>query len=318
MDFIYVNDLQDKYPNKTILEISDMLKQQGVDQRCIKIRVNCKVCSCEIITTPGTYKKQKTFCCEEHIKHKPKGKQSKFYNRIKTNCTFCGKEIEITPFDFNKKNKFGDSNHFCSQECYWNFRSEYYCGEKGAMYNHQYTEEQKENLARGNAKRFKKIDYTNTSIQIAVNKMLNEMSIEYEREYTLDYYSCDNFLTQYKIIIEVMGDYWHGNPIIYNENKRMLNEIQARTILKDKQKSGYIKNHYQIPILYLWENDINKNLDKCKNLIKKIIDNNGILENYHSFNYSYDNKELKLLSDLIIPYQDMPSSQYKYLINKAS
>lgn len=130
MDFIYVNDLQDKYPNKTILEISDMLKQQGVDQRCIKIRVNCKVCSCEIITTPGTYKKQKTFCCEEHIKHKPKGKQSKFYNRIKTNCTFCGKEIEITPFDFNKKNKFGDSNHFCSQECYWNFRSEYYCGEK--------------------------------------------------------------------------------------------------------------------------------------------------------------------------------------------
>lgn len=186
------------------------------------------------------------------------------------------------------------------------------------MYNHQYTEEQKENLARGNAKRFKKIDYTNTSIQIAVNKMLNEMSIEYEREYTLDYYSCDNFLTQYKIIIEVMGDYWHGNPIIYNENKRMLNEIQARTILKDKQKSGYIKNHYQIPILYLWENDINKNLDKCKNLIKKIIDNNGILENYHSFNYSYDNKELKLLSDLIIPYQDMPSSQYKYLINKAS
>lgn len=181
MEFIYVNDLQNKYPNKTLLEISDILKEQGIDQRRIKIRVNCKVCGCEVITTTGSYKKQKTFCCETHIKHKP-----------------------------------------------------------------------------------------------------------------------------------------NGNPIIYNENKRMLNEIQARTILKDKQKSGYIKTRYQIPILYLWESDINKNPDKCKSLVRKILDNGGVLENYHSFNYSYEKKELKLLSNLIIPYQDMQSSQYKSLINKMS
>lgn len=317
MEQIYVNDLQNIYKGNTILEICDILKRQGIDQRRIKIKVNCKVCGCEIITTPGAYRKQKTFACEEHMKHKPKGNESIFYNRIKTNCSFCGKHIEITPFDFNKKNKFGDSNHFCSQECYWKFRSEYYKGEKGAMYKHQYTDNQKDNIKRGCAKRFSSLDTTNTSIQITVNNILDDLGIMYEREYPLDYYACDNFLSQYKIIVEVMGDYWHGNPLIYNENNRMMNSIQARTILKDKQKRGYIKNHYGYPILYLWESDINKNPEKCKILIEEIV-SKYTLQNYNSFNYSYNGDILLLNQELIIPYQDMSSEQYSYLMNKIS
>ena len=318
MDVIYINDLMSVYPNKSILEINDLLLSQGIDNKRIKIKVYCKECGKEIITTPGIYKKQKNFACEEHIKHKPNGKNSVFYNRVITNCSCCGKEIEVIPAKFNKVNKFGDSHNFCSQKCYWKFRSEYYCGEKGAMYQHEYTKEQKDNLSRGVVKRLQKTDLTNTKIQLSINTILDGLNIVYEREYALDFYSCDNFLLDYNLIIEVMGDYWHGNPLKYNVNKYCLNAIQSKTILKDKQKRGYIKNHYGYPILNLWVTDIKQQPDKCKDIIKLFIQNQGVLKDYNSFNYSYDNNILTLNQNIITPYQDMHSDEYAYLIQKIS
>ena len=318
MNVIYLNDLLEDYPNKSLLEINSLLINKGIDNKMIKIKTECKVCGCEVITTPGVYRKQKTFACELHKQYRPRGKNSAFYNRIITSCSLCGKEIELTPFDFQKTNSFGDSNHFCSQQCYWKFRSEYYCGEKGAMYNHIYTEEQKENLSRGVAKRFKKTNLTDTKIQLSINQMLNDLSIEYEREYTLDYYACDNFLTDYNLIIEVMGDYWHGNPIRYNASEYLMNNIQARTILKDKQKRGYIQNHFGYPILNLWESDIEKYPDKCMALISMFVESYGRMENFHSFNYSYDDNVLRLNENLIIPYQEMSANDYSHLIKQIS
>ena len=90
------------------------------------------------------------------------------------------------------------------------------------MYQHQYTEEQKRNLSKGVVKRLQSVDITNTSIQIAINDILDNLNINYQREYPLDYYSCDNFLIDYNIIIEVMGDYWHGSPLKYNEHSYFL------------------------------------------------------------------------------------------------
>jgi hypothetical protein len=96
MSIIYLNDLRDEYPNKSILEINDVLISNGIDNKMIKIKEKCRVCGCEVITTPGTYRKQKTFACDKHMRHKPSGKDSVFYNRIQTTCSCCGKEIEIT------------------------------------------------------------------------------------------------------------------------------------------------------------------------------------------------------------------------------
>ena len=48
------------------------------------------------------------------------------------------------------------------------------------------------------------------------------------------------------------------------------------------------------------------------------IENKGKLENYHSFNYSYDNEKLIMNTQIITAYQDMHSDQYKHLIKKIS
>ena len=115
-----------------------------------------------------------------------------------------------------------------------------------------------------------------------------------------------------------MGDYWHGSPLKYYDGTRAMNKIQAKTILKDKQKRGYIKNHYGYPILNLWETDIRVEPNKCKALICEFINNHGKLDNYHSFNYSYVNEVLTLNESLVVPYQEMHSSQYSHLFKEIS
>jgi hypothetical protein len=99
-----------------------------------------------------------------------------------------------------------------------------------------------------------------------------------------------------------MGDFWHCNPIKYN--KTNMRDIQKKRIPKDKAKHTYLKNNYNIEVLYLWEDDIYNNFDVCKCLINKYINNNGVLENYHSFNYYLKDNDLILIDNIIIPYQD--------------
>jgi G:T-mismatch repair DNA endonuclease (very short patch repair protein) len=64
------------------------------------------------------------------------------------------------------------------------------------------------------------------------------------------------------IVIEVQGDYWHGNPKFYQE----FNEVQQKMINRDKRKKKVLeKMGYKV--LYLWEYDIKKNIEECERQI---------------------------------------------------
>lgn len=161
-------------------------------------------------------------------------------------------------------------------------------------------------------------DRLNTNIQLITNDILNKNNIAYEREYCIEYYSIDNYLKDYNLMIEVMGDYWHASPIRYNNNKYLMSHKQKQWIGNDKRKNSYTFNHYGIKILYLWETDLNTNPALCEKLILEYIKTNGNLENYHSFNYYMDeNGQLQLCKDIIIPYQEQELDAYKHLF-KAS
>lgn len=156
-----------------------------------------------------------------------------------------------------------------------------------------------------------------TSIQLTINQLLDSLHVIYTREKIIEYYAVDNYLDEYNLIIEVMGDYWHTFPLKYNKEKYKINDMQQRGLLKDKQKHAYILNHYGIEILYLWEKDINTNLGLCKQLLLKYIQQKGKLENYHSFNWTFDkNRCLVLNHNIIIPYQQQTSKEYSSLLKK--
>ena len=83
-------------------------------------------------------------------------------------------------------------------------------------------------------------------------------------------------------MIEVMGDFWHCNPSIYDEPTY---DIHIKSIDRDKRKHKCIVDNCGIETLYLWEHDLANDKDKCKRMIQEYVNNNGILDNYHSFNY---------------------------------
>lgn len=324
--FIYeeselINDLAKKL-NRSVPEMLCLYDSLNLKSKRCLIETECEYCKNIISVYPSVYKKNLHLYCsnECYWKDKPnkidKGKDSKFYNRIKTQCTFCGKTIEVIPHKYNTKNSYGDNNNFCSQKCYSEFRKIYYVGEKSPMFNYQFSEEQLLAIRKRQSKKSKDTNRLNSSIQIKINEILDLNNITYQREYNIGYYSIDNFLTESGLIIEVMGDYWHSSPLKYNECKYKINQIQERTLQHDKEKLSYIKNHYGISILYLWEQDINENPLLCEKLILKYIKEKGIIADYNSFNWELQNDKLFLKKDIIIPYQNKRKVEYEHLFKR--
>ena len=144
---------------------------------------------------------------------------------------------------------------------------------------------------------------TNTKPQRLINSMLDDLGIEYVNEKCFEYYAVDNYLPKQNLVIEVMGDFWHCNPVKYSSCSYY--EIHKKRIPRDKAKSTYFKNQYGIKILYLWETDIYENPELCRMLVQEYVKKDGILNNYHSFNYHLKNNALVLNQDIILPYQDV-------------
>ena len=206
-------------------------------------------------------------------------------NKIECLCDNCNSTIRIIPANYKRW-----TYHFCNDDC----RKEWYSN----VFS-QSEEWVDASRIRGSELLKNREVTSNTKPQILINQLLDKMKISYINEETFKYYSVDNYLIDYNLIIEVMGDYWHSSPLKYDLDN--LNEVQKNRIPKDKAKHTYIKNSYNIEILYLWESDIYNNIDMCKNLIYEYINNNGILKNYHSFNYNINNKEIDLNKKIIYP-----------------
>lgn len=308
------------YLNKDLDDIISIVKNLKIGNKSYSIKVKCKNCGNDVFVTPSVYLKNENIYCsnECYWKHKSeiilKGKDSPFYNRIDTVCTYCNKPISVTPYQYEEKNMFGDNHNFCSKHCYWEYRSKYYVGDKHFKY--EMTPEIKEKIRTKKNNSQKNINRLDTNIQLIVNSILDKNNIKYTREYITKYYAIDNYLDDYKLMIEVMGDYWHANPNKYNENKYWINQKQYDGIHRDKIKHSFVKNQYNIEILYLWEQDILACPQLCEKLILKYIISKGILDNYHSFNYSLIDNEIKLNSKLTIPYQDMLCQNYKSLLKQ--
>lgn len=314
-----INDFHVSHPSHTLSDIVQTYQKLHIGNKHMSVQCKCEYCGKEIYKSPCIFLNTKNLYCShdcykmDKSNHMLKGKDNPQYNRITTNCTYCGKEIEVIPWAYNNTNSYGENHNFCSQDCYWKFRKIHYVGDKAAGRNVEWTPELKEKMRLiilNNGRSSKRFD---THPQLIVNRLLESLKIDYQREYVIKYYAVDNFLIDYNLIIEVMGDYWHGNPLKYNQN-RLMNQIQKKTITKDKQKHSYIKNKLGIEILYLWEDDILHRPNMCLELVNLYINSNGYLQNYHSFNYHLENSILNLNSSIINPYQNQKLNEYKSLI----
>ena len=110
---------------------------------------------------------------------------------------------------------------------------------------------------------------TLTKPHISVNNILDKLHINYRIEELVKYYKIDTYLIDFNLGIEINGDFWHCSPIRYKDN--ICYERQLKGISRDKAKNTYVEKKYGYKILYLWESDIDKQLDVCEKLILEYI-----------------------------------------------
>jgi hypothetical protein len=129
----------------------------------------------------------------------------------------------------------------------------------------------------------------------AIKDLLIGLNIPFHQEYRLSHKnkikSYDFCIYEYKmgieqlnwrLLIEVHGDYWHSLCFFEGIKKRhKLTKIQKKNLRNDILKRKICK-YNQIPIIYVWENEIKNNPDLVKekivNSIKYIKENNKTLD----------------------------------------
>ncbi|WJV20684.1 hypothetical protein QU593_09740 [Rossellomorea marisflavi] len=275
-----------------------------------KITVQCHICQkdCqkhESVVNKNTY----NFCsreCYSKYRASLKGERSFSYNRANVNCSNCNEDFTVIKSTENNK------NHFCSRECYAQYRSDHYSGENHSMFGVKRPRETIEKMRISTAYRIANNQFpqTNTSINRITKTMLDELSIQCIEEKQFKFYAMDFYLPKLNLGIEVMGDYWHANPQKY-EDYDSLNDIQKKDIKRDKSKRTYMRNHENINVLYLWEEDVNNRYEICLELIKKYVNNNGMIKDYNSFNYSFENGILTLNKDRSVPFFLRKNTKYQ-------
>lgn len=226
----------------------------------------------------------------------------RYVKKIHVKCDYCGKELIKNPSLSKNKNKNGESHNFCCYQCYWNFRSMYYVGDKLYNTGKKMSEDFCNKVRNATLLQYEiGVLDRQTQPQKTVNNILVKNKISYINEKTFKYYSVDNYLVDFNLIIEVMGDYFHANPLVYSCYDT-LNDMQIKDVIRDKRKNTYFKKYYKINILYLWESDLKKNVDKCEQLILDYIKRKGELSNYNSFNFHLRDNKLQLNNKIINPY----------------
>jgi len=106
----------------------------------------------------------------------------------------------------------------------------------------------------------------NTKIEMIIKRILEKLDINFIKEYKYNKYIFDFYLLDYNFVIECQGDYWHGNT----EYFKILNDMQLKNIDRDKNKKFFLIEN-NISSLFLWENEIYKNIDILEKIILESI-----------------------------------------------
>ena len=92
-------------------------------------------------------------------------------------------------------------------------------------------------------------------------KVMEELNIKCDAQKVISTKIFDFYLPEKHIVVEIHGDYYHANPLIY-ENKKT-NKMQDRNVRNDKFKKTLAKGMgYKYEVV--WEYDLKKNYNVIK------------------------------------------------------
>lgn len=103
-----------------------------------------------------------------------------------------------------------------------------------------------------------------TKIENKVNEFLKSLNIKFEKNYPLNGFYVDFYIFDKNLVIECDGDYWHANPMFFNNDYLTLPQI--KTIDRDKRKNEMLIIN-NINYIRFWEYEIKKHFETVKEKI---------------------------------------------------
>ena len=182
----------------------------------------CEICGKTIHVSKKSTQRFCSIECQKIWQTQQIGELNARFTQEKVKCDYCNVEFFVKKYKIENNQK-----HFCSNEC------------RRAWYSNVWSQsdewKEKSRIRAVKMLQNNRID-TLTKPRMIVNKLLDDNCIKYENEEPFVYYSIDNYLIDHHLAVEVMGDYWHGNPLKFDK----LNELQIKNIRRDKAKCTFI------------------------------------------------------------------------------
>jgi G:T-mismatch repair DNA endonuclease (very short patch repair protein) len=133
-----------------------------------------------------------------------------------------------------------------------------------------------------NSKKCKEfVEISSSKLESFIAEKLTLLEIPYTSQFWVNQRSYDFRISNTNLLIEVNGDFWHANPIIYEAND-IMNFPGGTQTAKEKWENDIskIKNaeKYGYTVLTIWENDISVNKEIIESwLSDRIVDH--VIEN---------------------------------------
>lgn len=233
-------------------------RQLAILVRISKIKEKKSLRTCAICGTQCKRSRKLRGCCSvECLKH-----QSKLIGKLiaenhwcssDTSVEICAKRIRT-----RKLNDILLSRHYVP----WNK------GKHGI-----YSLETIEKIRAAARNQFEKCHIKKTQIEEKVEQFLLEIGANFKYSFILCNRQYDFVIIDKKCVIEVHGDFWHGNPLKFGEG---LKELRMHQIMKrqDDKIKAKIANDAGYSYYEFWEHDIHNNWDVVKEKILEIVDAN--------------------------------------------
>lgn len=267
-----------------------------------KINVNCDFCGNAFLKRKDAVERTKNNFCSKECTDKFRSK------KVDYNCDYCGNLFQITNSKHQSLLNNQIKHIYCSKQCKQKWESENwirennprgfsriiktceYCNKEYEIGNHRkdisrfcsvkcknlwqkYVLSKDEEWLKFRRsvgiKSMKSQKNKFTKPERIVKEHLEDNNIEYIPQHPLfDRFVVDFYLPKLNLVIEVLGDYWHGHPDKYGdgENLKPLTEKQIHNKERDIFKFNFIKDK-KLNIIMVWESDIYKDVNNSLKLV---------------------------------------------------
>jgi len=123
-------------------------------------------------------------------------------------------------------------------------------------YWNKLSDEEKTNLIQ------KRTKFVNVKTETIISEVLNKLNISYIHQYWIKRRSYDFKILDTNILIEVNGDFWHGNPCIYNKDDIIYHpfkSVKAKDLWKKDKDKKILAENKGYRLIYIWEKELKEN-----------------------------------------------------------